>query len=87
MRVDPCMCGKKAVITPFELMPPPCCCCSNRVGPCDNCCGLCGQVTGNPKIFGFFMPQPKDAVRFVAAVQQATMMHGGGVISDEEMER
>mmetsp|Transcript_49959 Transcript_49959/g.130112 ORF Transcript_49959/g.130112 Transcript_49959/m.130112 type:complete len:319 (-) Transcript_49959:710-1666(-) len=85
VHIDPCCCGKKVVIMPFEMMPPPCCCCSNRVGWCDNYCGLCGPVSGNPKIFGLFAPQPKDAVLFVGAAQQA-MMSGGGVES-EEMER
>ena len=71
VKIDLCCLGKQAVIMPFEKLPPPCCCCSNRTSPCDNCFGLCGPPTGNPKIFSPFSPQPKDAVAFVAAIQQA----------------
>lgn len=73
-KVDPCCCGKQVVIMPFENFPIPCCCCKNRVGCCDNCFGCCGQVTGNPKVFSPFQPQPLDAVAFVAAAQ--TLMTG-----------
>lgn len=69
-QVDPCCCGKQVVLMPFETFPIPCCCCVNRVGWCDNCCGCCGPITGNPKIFSPFRPQPLDAVAFVAAVQR-----------------
>ena len=86
VKIDPCMCGKRVVLMPFENFPPPCCCCSNRIGPCDNCCGLYGQVTGNPKIFDRFSPQPKNAEAFVFAFKQALFSGGGAAIS-EEMER
>jgi len=86
VKIDPCMCGRRVVLMPFENFPPPCCCCSNRVGPCDNCCGLYGRVTGNPKIFGRFAPQPKNAEAFVFAFKQALFSGGGAAIS-EEMER
>jgi hypothetical protein len=69
VKMDPCCCGKSVVMMPFEKMPIPWCCCSNRVGCCDNCGGLCGPVTGNPKIFSAFIPQPKDAQGFVNAAQ------------------
>ena len=71
-----CCCeSKRVVIMPFEKFPFPCCCCSNRVSRCDNWCGCCGPVTGNPKIYGLFAPQPKDAEAFVAASQQLMMRH------------
>ena len=73
MKCDTCCCcceSKQVVIMPFESLPFPCCCCSNRVGCCDNCCGLCGPITGNPKVFSLFGPQPKHADAFVAAGQQ-----------------
>ena len=60
----------KVVIMPNENMPPPCCCSKNRVTPCDNCFGLLGGVTGNPKFVYPFMPQPKDAAGFVEVAQQ-----------------
>lgn len=68
--IDPCCCGKQVVIMPFEKFPFPCCFMTNRVGCCDNCCGCCGQMTGNPKIFSAFIPQPLDADAFVAVAQQ-----------------
>lgn len=71
IKIDPCCLEKQAVIMPFEKMPPPCCCCSNRTSDCDNCFGLCGPPTGNPKVHLPFSPQPKDAVAFVAATQLA----------------
>ena len=71
-----CCCeSKRVVIMPFETFPFPCCCCSNRVNRCDNWCGCCGPVTGNPKVYGLFAPQPKDAEAFVAASQQLMMRH------------
>ena len=71
-----CCCeSKRVVIMPFETFPFPCCCCSNRVNRCDNWCGCCGPVTGNPKVYGLFGPQPKDAEAFVAASQQLMMRH------------
>jgi hypothetical protein len=64
--------GKSAIVMPFERFPAPCCCCTNRVGWWDNCCGLCGPISGNPKIYSTFSPQPKDAEAFVK-VAHATM--------------
>jgi len=90
MHCDPCCCGKRVVIMPFEMFPPPCCCCRNRVNKCDNCCELCGGVTGNPKIFNPFIPQPKDPAAFVEAAQlalaQAVNRHGAPPDA-EEMDR
>jgi hypothetical protein len=60
-----CCSDDSVVVMPYEK----CCCCSNRVGCCDNCCGLCGPITGNPKVTASFEPQPKDAASFVAAAQ------------------
>ena len=71
VKIDPCCLGKQAVIMPFEQLPPPCCCCSNRASVCDNCFGMCGPPTGNPKIHFPFSPQPKDAVASVTAIQEA----------------
>ncbi len=68
------LCGDTQVILmPFENFPFPCCCCSNRVNACDNCFGLCGPITGNPKTFLSFFPQPTDPVGFVK-VSQAVML-------------
>jgi hypothetical protein len=86
MKVDPCCHGKRVVLMPFEKMPPPCCCCSNRVGACNNCFGLCGPVTGNPKIYGGFGPQPKDKAAFVAAAN-AMMAGQGSLAYANDMER
>ena len=77
-----CCCHQRSVVLmPFEKY---FYCCSNRVGCCDNFCGLwyatcwastrslvfcSGDVTGNPKIFKGFEPQPKDPVMFVAHAQ------------------
>ena len=68
-------CDKTVVIMPFEKFPPPCCCCTNRVGYCDNCCNLCGQIRGNPKLYSSFEPQPKDPEGFVA-VARSVMIRG-----------
>ena len=85
MKIDPCCCGQKVVYMPSEQMPFPCCCSPNRVGMCDNCCGCCGPVTGNPKIFSVFSPQPKDATGFVNAAQAA--MRRGGSPESMQIER
>ena len=71
VKIDPCGLGKQAVVMPFEHVPPPFCCYSNRTSRCDNCGEMCGPPTGNPKIHFPFSPQPKDAVAFVAAIQEA----------------
>ena len=78
MKCDPCCLGKRVVLMPFETLPPPWCCCSNRITQWDNCFNLCGSPVGNPKIFVWFAPQPKDANRFVKAAQTAVL---GGVHS------
>ena len=77
VRIKPC-CGepRKVVLMPFEDFPFPCCCYSNRVSKCDNCCGLCGPVHGNPKIYDSFSPQPADHEAFVRAVNACQF--GGG---------
>lgn len=75
------ICGDSVVAyMPFENFPFPCCCFPNRVGPCDNCFGCCGPVTGNPKIYSAFFPQPTDAEGFVA-VAQPIMLGNGGLVS------
>jgi len=79
--------GKKVVIMPFEFLPPPCCCCTNRVNACDNCCGLCGPVTGNPKFYSRFSPQPKNTEAFCATIAAMRLGHGGGAPASHEMER
>mmetsp|Transcript_4901 Transcript_4901/g.7473 ORF Transcript_4901/g.7473 Transcript_4901/m.7473 type:complete len:209 (+) Transcript_4901:89-715(+) len=66
-----CCSDKRAVVMPFENFPFPCCCCRNRVSACDNCFGCCGPITGNPKFYISFMPQPEDPEAFVQAAQQA----------------
>jgi len=73
VKVD-CGCrGKHVVVSPFEHLPFPCCCCTNRVSYCDNCCGTCGPISGNSRVFTVFRPQPKDADAFVAAANQVMM--------------
>ena len=62
-------CADKVVLA-NEQMPPPCCCSSNRVGPCDNCFGILGAPSGNPKVFDTFLPQPQNAAAFVEVAQQ-----------------
>jgi hypothetical protein len=64
-----CCCGKGVVLMPFEYFPFPCCCCINRITCCNNCCGCCGQVTGNPKVYSAFFNQPTDPEAFIAAAQ------------------
>jgi hypothetical protein len=65
--VDPCCCGERVVIMPFENY---CFCCSNRVGCCDNLGGLFGPPTGNPKLFTPFLPQPLNPTEFCKIAQQ-----------------
>jgi hypothetical protein len=77
MKVNPCG-DKKLVLMPFENLPIPCCCCSNRVTGCDNCFGLCGGITGNPKVAYAFFPQPTDPEGFVQ-VAQSVMLPGRNV--------
>ena len=53
---------------PFEksgMCPIDCCKAPNRVTNCDNCFGLCGPPTGDPKIYEFLALQPKNAQAFV----------------------
>jgi hypothetical protein len=50
---------------PFEKGSFPCCCVANRNNFNENCCGLCGPPTGDPKIFEMLPLQPKDAETFV----------------------
>lgn len=64
------LCGdQQMILMPFESMPVPCCCLSNRVTTCDNNCGCCGPITGNPKAYYGFFPQPTDPVGFVQVAQ------------------
>lgn len=72
--MDPCMCGSKVVLMPFEKW---CLCCSNRVGCCDNNCGLCGPPTGNPKVYSPFAPQPKNPEEFVSVAKEVMFGAGG----------
>ena len=65
-------CGdKRVILMPFENLPFPCCWCSNRVNGCDNCFGLCGPITGNPKVYLPFFPQPTDPVGFVKSLKSS----------------
>ena len=73
VKLDCCCRGKHVVVSPFEHLPFPCCCCTNRVGYCDNCCGTCGPISGNSRVFTVFRPQPKDADAFVAAANEVMM--------------
>ena len=73
VKLDCCCRGKHVVVSPFEHLPFPCCCCTNRVSYCDNCCGTCGPISGNSRVFTVFRPQPKDADAFVAAANQVMM--------------
>ena len=65
----PCFAPKNSVvIMPFEksgMCPCDCCKAPNRVTNCDNCFGLCGPPTGDPKIYEFLALQPKNAQAFV----------------------
>jgi len=79
--IDPCCCGEKVVIIPFDNY---CCCFQNRTNCCDNCGNLCGPPSGNPKIFGTFLPQPKDASEFVKIAQQVMFDRGGVVVTSAE---
>ena len=66
-----CGCRDAVVLMPYEVCAPPCCCCTNRVGCCQNCCGLYGPVTGNPLYYDpFNHPQPKDVQAFVDVAQK-----------------
>jgi len=71
IKLDPCCMGKRVALMPYETFPPPCCCCSNRTSACDNCFGLCGPPTGNPKVHLPFYPQPMEPAQFVKAAQLA----------------
>ena len=73
LKVNCCCRGKYVVVSPSEHLPCPCCCCTNRVSYCDNCCGTCGPISGNSRVFTVFRPQPKDADAFVAAANQVMM--------------
>jgi len=80
--VDPFCCGEKVVIMPFDSY---CFCCSNRVGKCDQCCGLFGPPLNNPKIFTQFMPQPKNPTEFCTMAQQVIFDRGGGAPDTAEV--
>lgn len=67
--VNICEEAEQVVLMPFETCPFPCCWFSNRVTMWDNCCGLCGGITGNPKIYSSFFPQPTDPQGFVQVAQ------------------
>jgi len=70
-----CCADESVILMPFERA---CCgCVSNRVGCCDNGCGTCGRITGNPKIFSTFLPQPINAKAFVAAAQAVHAQKAG----------
>ena len=43
--------NEELVLMPGESLQCPCCCCANRISWYDNCCGLCGPPTGNPKTY------------------------------------
>ena len=62
-----CCTREEVIFMPYEKIP---CCGSNRIGWCENCCGCCGQRTGNPIDYKTFEPQPKNAANFVAVAQQ-----------------
>ena len=76
-------CGKQVGLMPYETIP--CfplrlcaikaCDASNRVSGCDNLFGLCGQVTGKPKMFYPFFPQPLNADAFVIAAKPIMQSH------------
>eukprot|EP01031_Cornospumella_fuschlensis_P037253 gene37253-45223_t len=81
------LCGdSQVVLMPFETFPFPCCCCTNRVGACDNCFGCCGGITGNPKVYSAFFPQPTDPEGFVS-VAQPLMLPSTGSVEMAEKER
>jgi hypothetical protein len=61
---------KSVIIMPYESRK--CCwCCDypNRVDGCQNCCGLCGKLTGSPITYDSFYPQPKNVEAFVTVAQ------------------
>ena len=60
----------RVVVMPSEMCPCPCCCQANRITMVDNCFDLCGPVSGNPKLFYPFSPQPKDPKAFVAVCHE-----------------
>ena len=78
----PIKCGKTAVVKPFETFPVPFCCCDNKVGWWSNCCGFCGPISGNPKLYEAFNPQPKDADKFVEAAQKVMLLENSTQVSD-----
>jgi len=69
-----CCADESAIVMPYERF---CFCCTNRVGCCDNNCGTCGPITGNPKVFSAFLPQPKNAKAFVEAAQAVHKQKAG----------
>eukprot|EP01031_Cornospumella_fuschlensis_P028206 gene28206-34060_t len=75
VHVNLCEETEQVVLMPFETFPFPCCWFSNRVSECENCCGFCGGITGNPKIYSRFFPQPTDPQGFVQ-VAQPLMLSG-----------
>jgi len=69
-----CCCAPHvAVISPFDSYCWGGCCggCQNEVTGGDNCYGLCGPVTGNPKSYQTLAVQAVDADAFVADAQKA----------------
>ncbi|RYG95880.1 hypothetical protein EON65_55270 [archaeon] len=66
---------EQVVLMPFETFPFPCCWFANRVSAWDNCFGFCGGITGNPRIYSRFFPQPTDPQGFVQ-VAQPLMLSG-----------
>ena len=64
----PCFDPKGAVVLmPYERASFPCCCVANRVNFNENCFGLCGPPTGNPKVYEMLPLQPKNPEAFVEA--------------------
>ena len=80
-----CCTDIRPVIMPFENLPFPCCCCVNRVGCCTNCCGMCGQPTGNPVVYKPIYPFPVEAEKFVELSRTVTGLTGGSVSKESRL--
>ena len=81
VKIKPCCSAndEEVVVVPYETNV----CCSNRTNACDNCFGLCGPLSGMPKHYYPFSPQPENVQAFVEAAKKALASARGASLAKE----
>ena len=67
----------RVAMKPFDWMPCPLCCCENEVKRWQNCCDLCGPISGNPCVYASFAPQPLNSQQFVSVANETMGQNRG----------